>query len=181
MGTIGSGIGDPVSASAKVKARVVASNGVARNAAAETAKKLGLHVILNEESLYKDVSDLAVEISHRLRIGSSGVYIWGGEPTIRLPANPGTGGRNQSLALAIARHIRGAERISVVVAGTDGTDGPTDYAGAFVDGSTVDDPVEADKALRTADAGGLLRTRQSLFRSGPTNTNVMDLVIATVA
>jgi hydroxypyruvate reductase len=68
----------------------------------------------------------------------------------------------------------------VLVAGTDGTDGPTDYAGAYVDGQTVDDMVEANNALRSANAGDYLGRRGSLFQSGPTNTNVMDLVIAKV-
>src|SRR5690606_17217088 len=113
--------------------------------------------------------------------GPAGVYIWGGEPTIELPPNPGIGGRNQSLALAIATQIQGTRRISVLVAGTDGTDGRTDYAGAVVYGDTVDDTEHAEEALRDADAGTFLGRRQSLFSSGPTNTNVMDLVIATVA
>ena len=179
LAVIGGGIGDPCRTSAKVLARVVASNAVARNAAAEEAERRGFPVRVNEESLYKDVTTLAREISKRLADGPSGVYIWGGEPTIELPPNPGTGGRNQSVALAIARHIRGASGISVLVAGTDGTDGPTDYAGAYVDGKTVDDPGEADVALRNANAGEFLDRRQCLFKSGPTNTNVMDLVIAT--
>jgi hydroxypyruvate reductase len=182
LAIIGGGIGDPCRTSANVRASVVASNRVARNAAAEEAGRLGFTVRLNEESLYKDVAILAGEISRQLVVGgAAGVYIWGGEPTIELPPHPGTGGRNQSLALAIARHIKGTNGISVLVAGTDGTDGPTDYAGACVDGETVDVAEQAENALRNADAGTFLGRRQSLFRSGPTNTNVMDLVIATVA
>jgi len=181
LATIGGGIGDPSCASAKANARIVASNSVARNAAALEAEGLGLRVRLNEESLYRDVPTLAGEISQRLAGGSSGVYIWGGEPTIELPPRPGIGGRNQSLALAVATHIRGSSGISVLVAGTDGTDGPTEYAGAYVDGKTVDQPDEAEDALRNANAGAYLGERHSLFKSGPTNTNVMDLVIATVA
>ena len=179
LAVIGGGIGDPSRATANVLARVVASNAVARNAAAEEAERCGLHVRLNEESLYRDVTTLAGEISKHLVRGPSGIYIWGGEPTIQLPPNPGTGGRNQSLALAIAGRIRGASGISVLVAGTDGTDGPTEHAGACVDGATVDDPDEADLAFSNANAGEFLARRQCLFKSGPTNTNVMDLVIAT--
>ena len=181
LATIGGGIGDPSCASAKANARIVASNSVARNAAALEAERLGLRVKVNEESLYGDVTALAGEMSQRLIGGSSGVYIWGGEPTIELPPRPGIGGRNQSLALAIATHIRGSDGISVLVAGTDGTDGPTAYAGAYVDGKTVDEPDEAEDALRNANAGAYLGERHSLFKSGPTDTNVMDLVIATVA
>lgn len=181
LAVIGGGIGDPCRTSANVIARVVASNAVARIAAAEEAERRGLPVRVNEESLYKDVKTLAGEISARLVGGPSGVYIWGGEPTIELPPKPGTGGRNQSLALAIARQLRGASAISVLVAGTDGSDGPTEYAGAHIDGETVDDPDEADVALANANAGEFLARRQCLFKSGPTSTNVMDLVIATVS
>jgi hydroxypyruvate reductase len=180
LATIGGGIGDPGHASATVEARVVASNQVARDAAAVEAERLGFQVRLNEESLYKDVTTLAGEISRQLAGALAGVYIWGGEPTIALPPHPGMGGRNQSLALAVAGLIEGSSGISVLVAGTDGTDGPTDYAGAYVDGDTVDDAEEAEDALRRADAGIFLGRRKCLFKSGPTNTNVMDLVIAKV-
>jgi glycerate 2-kinase len=181
LATIGGGIGDPSGTSAKANARIVASNSVARNAVAREAGRLGFQVRLNEESLYKDVSTLAGEMSQRLAGGPPGVYVWGGEPTVELPPRPGIGGRNQSLALAVATHIRGSSGISVLVAGTDGTDGPTAYAGAYVDGKTVDKPDEAKDALQNANAGVYLGERQSLFKSGPTGTNVMDLVIATVA
>jgi glycerate 2-kinase len=178
--TIGSGIGDPRHASAEILARVVASNAEARAAVVREAERLGLQVRLDEETLYGDVNITANRISATLRGGNPGVYVWGGEPTIALPPNPGIGGRNQSLALAIATQIRGVGGISVVVAGTDGTDGPTDFAGACVDGTTVDDAGEAEVALQRANAGEFLGRRGSLFRSGVTGTNVMDLVVATV-
>jgi glycerate 2-kinase len=180
LSTIGSGIGDPRHASADVLARVVASNAEARAAVVREAGRLGLRVRLDEETLYEDVSILANRLSATLRAGDPGVYVWGGEPTIALPANPGLGGRNQSLALAIATRIRGVGGISVIVAGTDGTDGPTDCAGACIDGATVDDAGEADLALQRANAGVFLGRRGSLFSSGVTGTNVMDLVVATV-
>lgn len=180
LATIGSGIGDPCSTSAKVTVRVVASNRVARDAAANEAERHGFPVRLNEESLYKDVATLAREIAERLKGGPPGIYVWGGEPTIKLPPDSGTGGRNQSLALAIARRIRGTRGISVLVAATDGTDGPTDYAGAYVNGETIDVMGEADDALLNADAGSYLGRRRCLFKSGPTNTNVMDLIVAKV-
>ncbi len=180
LAVIGGGIGDPARTTANVGARVVASNAVARNAAALEAGKLGLQVRLNEESLYQDVAQVAENIFETLAGAMAGVYIWGGEPTIELPANPGCGGRNQSLALAIALKIQGRTDIAVLVAGTDGTDGPTEFAGAFVDGNTVDEPAAAEAALLRADAGTYLAERHCLFHSGPTDTNVMDLVIAIV-
>jgi hydroxypyruvate reductase len=180
LAVIGGGIGDPARTSANVGARVVASNAVARRAVALEAGKIGLQVRLNEESLYRDVAQVAEDISATLASAKPGVYIWGGEPTIRLPSNPGSGGRNQSLALSIALKIRGKAGMSVLVAGTDGTDGPTEFAGAFVDGNTADEPAAAEAALQRADAGSYLAGRHCLFKSGPTDTNVMDLVIAIV-
>ncbi len=175
IGTIGSGIGDARRATCAAHTRIVASNALARVACAAAA---GIAVRCNEESLYDDVFELAPLIGAALINGEPGLYIWGGEPTICLPAKPGRGGRNQSLALAIAREISGHGNITVLVAGTDGTDGPTDAAGAMVDGSTFD--AGGERALRAADAGPYLEERDALFVTGPTGTNVMDVVIALV-
>lgn len=180
IGTIGSGIGDCHRASVPAQASIIGSNRIARQHAQSAAVKLGLAVRQNEETLYHDLFVLAPRISDRLRRAQSGVYIWGGEPTVILPPNPGRGGRNQSLALALAKEIAGREDITVLVAGTDGSDGPTDAAGGVVDGNTWSDPVAAQDALDRADAGTYLQQQDSLFVTGPTNTNVMDLVIAII-
>ena len=66
------------------------------------------------------------------------------------------------------------------MAGTDGTDGPTTAAGGLVDGNTFADPEAARQALQNADAGTYLEQQASLFVTGPTNTNVMDLAIAII-
>ncbi|MEP5091100.1 MAG: MOFRL family protein, partial [Paracoccaceae bacterium] len=84
--------------------------------------------------------------------------------------------RNQALALNLAREIQGTEGLTILVAGTDGSDGPTDAAGAIVDGNTWD--ASAEDALVRADAGTWLDQRGALLRTGPTGTNVMDLMIA---
>jgi hydroxypyruvate reductase len=97
-----------------------------------------------------------------------------------LPDNPGQGGRNQSLALAVAEHLAGLGHISLLVAGTDGSDGPTTAAGGIVDGSTWSNTRAARTALNKADAGSYLQKKDALFVTGPTNTNVMDLAIAIV-
>lgn len=180
IGTIGSGIGDCHRASVPAQASIIGSNRIARQHAQSAAVKLGLAVRQNEETLYHDLFVLAPRISDRLRRAQSGVYILGGEPTVILPPNPGRGGRNQSLALALAKEIAGREDITVLVAGTDGSDGPTDAAGGVVDGNTWSDPVAAQDALDRADAGTYLQQQDSLFVTGPTNTNVMDLVIAII-
>lgn len=181
IATIGSGLGDCHRAITRARSTVIASNQIAREAAAQQAHDLGLTVKFNQESLYGDVFELAIVIADQLRRAEPGVYIWGGEPTVILPENPGRGGRNQSLALALAEHIVGRENISLLVAGTDGSDGPTTAAGGLIDDNTWSDPGAARSALQKADAGSYLEQHNSLFVTGPTNTNVMDLVIAIIS
>jgi glycerate 2-kinase len=181
ISTIGSGIGNINRTKAKAQVKLVATNKIARQAAQEAANRARYEVIVNQETLYKDVFQLSRELGEMLRNAAKGIYIFGGEPTIVLPDNPGNGGRNQSLALALALEIAGLDHITLLVAGTDGTDGPTDAAGAIVNGSTVDDSQKARLALSRADAGTYLRQRGAIYITGPTGTNVMDLVIAVVA
>jgi hydroxypyruvate reductase len=179
ISTIGSGIGDCHRAKVTARSTVIASNQIAREHAVRKAAELGLTVRQNEETLYGDVFELAPAIGNRLRDAEPGVYIWGGEPTVILPQNPGRGGRNQSLALAVSEQLAGNNNISLLVAGTDGTDGPTIAAGGLVDGNTWSEA--ARLALQSADAGSYLEQHDSLFVTGPTNTNVMDLAIAIVS
>ena len=178
--TIGSGLGDCHRASVMATSKIIASNQIAREQAGQKALELGYEVRLNEETLYGDVHELAATLGESLRNAVPGVYLWGGEPTVMLPDTPGQGGRNQSLALAISEQIAGMENISLLVAGTDGTDGPTTAAGGMVNGVTWCDPADARRALQQADAGRYLEEHGALFVTGPTNTNVMDLVIAIV-
>ncbi|SHJ37807.1 hydroxypyruvate reductase [Shimia gijangensis] len=177
LSVIGSGIGQaPEYHRFSFDPFIVASNAIARSACANHSAKLGLGVMTNSESLYSDVFELAAQIGPILRKAPPGVHIWGGEPTIVLPPDPGQGGRNQALALALAEQISGTFGLDILVAGTDGTDGPTDAAGAFVNGATWTE--EAKRFQRLADSGHFLEERGALFKSGPTGTNVMDLLIA---
>lgn len=177
--TIGSGLGaGNLLDDAHYSCSIVASNAIARAAAAERAKAMGCRVHINEELLYSDVSVAAELIATTLKFGVSGVSIWGGEPTVVLPEVPGRGGRNQDLALRVAKLIQGMENTRVLVAGTDGTDGPTDAAGAYVDGSSWSGTTDGEGALARSDSGSWLERAGCLFKTGPTGTNVMDLVIA---
>jgi glycerate 2-kinase len=180
ISTIGSGLGDCHRAQVNANSTIIASNQISRTKAEVTATRLGLSIKLNEETLYGDVFDIAKNIGAVLKTAESGVYIWGGEPTIMLPKNPGQGGRNQSLALALSEHIQSRDDITVLVAGTDGTDGPTNAAGGIVDGRTFDDPKAVFDSLQRADAGSYLLKQNNLLVTGPTNTNVMDLMIAII-
>lgn len=176
IGTIGSGIGAPPPDGAlDYRCRIIASNSVMRAAAAAEAERQGLPIVVNEESLYENVTALAPRLGRELREGAPGLRIYGGEPTVVLPEHPGEGGRNQALALELAREIAGAENLRALVAGSDGTDGPTEAAGGLVDGGTWTGP--GAEALARADSGGFLRSRGALFETGPTGTNVMDLAL----
>lgn len=181
IAVIGSGTGNINRLQANGQVSLIASNQVARDAVACAATQAGYTVRLNEETLYQDVDLVAPRIANQLVNASSGVYIWGGEPTIKLPEQPGDGGRNQSLALMIAQHLAGQPNITVLVAGTDGSDGPTDAAGGIVDGNTATAVKTVADALNRADAGTYLRQTGDIFITGPSNTNVMDLAIAVVA
>jgi hydroxypyruvate reductase len=116
-----------------------------------------------------------------LRNNPSGVYIWGAETTVTLPANPGRGGRNQHLALAAALALQDQDAIYLLAAGSDGTDGMTDDAGALIDGHTLQRGYLANFAplacLNKADSGTFLAASGDLIRVGATGTNVMDVII----
>ncbi|MFT5505233.1 MAG: glycerate 2-kinase [Gammaproteobacteria bacterium] len=180
IATIGSGIGDCFRAGNRGNSRIIASNCLARDRASRAATELGLEVKLNEETLYGDVFDLASKLGPVIQTAEPGIYIWGGEPTVVLPPNPGQGGRNQSLALALSEYLQDKPSITVLIAGTDGTDGPTAAAGGIIDQFTFGKEAKARLALTEANAGPYLEASNSLFVTGPTNTNVMDLIIAIV-
>ena len=97
--------------------------------------------------------------------------VWGGESTVTLPAKHGRGGRNTHLALAAARLLRAGEPLTILAAGTDGTDGPTDDAGAIVDAGTVERAelagCDVERAFREFDSGTALEAAGDLVHTGP--------------
>ncbi len=128
-----------------------------------------------------DANRMAVRFSHELHMSVNQLCVWGGESTVQLPENPGRGGRNQHLALAAARIIAGHENLLLLVAGTDGTDGVTSDAGALVDGETCSrialSEIDVQESLKRADSGTALAAAGDLIHTGPTGTNVGDIVI----
>jgi hydroxypyruvate reductase len=105
--------------------------------------------------------------------------IAGGEPTVKIVGN-GKGGRAQEAALAAAIEIQNQPGIAVLSAGTDGSDGPTDAAGAIVTGDTIGRGgglEAARKALANNDSYPFLARAGALLNPGPTGTNVNDLVL----
>jgi glycerate-2-kinase len=108
----------------------------------------------------------------------------GGETTVTLGVAPGKGGRNQELALAAAISLAGSRGITIVSLATDGSDGPTDAAGGVVDGSTLAKGaalgLSAQIHLREHNAYPYLEATGALLCTGPTRTNVNDLVFVFV-
>ena len=186
-GDIGSGpfvAPEGAAAAARVDTRIVASSAIAQAAVVAEAERRGLVVRQPAGSLDGDVGATCERIAARLLDpdAAPGIYVWGGEPTVVLPPDPGRGGRNQHLALALAVRVAGRDDVTVLVAATDGSDGPTSDAGGVVDGATLARGaalgLDAERALAGADAGGWLERAGALVTTGPTGTNVMDLAIA---
>lgn len=195
---------------AHVTARVIANNRGALDAAAERARALGAEAVYvvdapltgEAASRGEEVARWLVELSAQNGRGHAPrVVVWGGEPTVTLqaaapapsrkaaaPASAPPGGRCQELALAAARVLgdagERADGIVLLAAGTDGRDGPTDAAGAFVDrntwGAIRAASLDPAKALADHASHGTLDAVGALFRPGPTGTNVMDIVIGVI-
>jgi glycerate-2-kinase len=176
---------DPVLA--RVRAHVVASNATALAAMARAAASRGLRASVDPEPLVGEARDAAGALLRRAEAAAGGeplVWLAGGETTVTLGDSPGLGGRNQELALAAALALAGDPGRAILAAGTDGTDGPTDAAGAFADGGTVARGaargVDAGAALAGHDAYRFFETEGGLLRTGPTGTNVMDVALVAV-
>ena len=165
-----------------VEARILAGNATALDGAVRAALCLGVPIHRHDEFLRGDAAETGAWLARELINGASGVHLWGGETTVNLPEHPGRGGRNQHLALSAALALEGQVGITLLAAGTDGSDGATQDAGACVDGGTAAamraQGVDPEDALRRADSGAALAAVDALIRTGPTGTNVMDVVIA---
>jgi hydroxypyruvate reductase len=179
---IGSGLLGPAGGfQDRIDRTIVASLDHAVEGVCVAAEKLGLNVRRPASRFDDDAARLAVRFAHELHLNPAQVCVWGGESTVQLPPNPGRGGRNQHLALAAARLLAGQPQMMLLSAGTDGTDGVTDDAGAVVDSETCARlalaEIDADDCMRRADSGTALAASGDLVHTGPTGTNVGDLVI----
>lgn len=173
----------PEIAFAQVRSALVAFPRLAREAAAGSLRAAGLDVVVHEQLLEGDALTTGHEVVALAQSQPGRVHLWGSETTVVLPPSPGRGGRCQSLALSAAQALARSQAPGVVLAaGTDGTDGPGEDAGAVVDSQTLSRgaPLDASECLAAADAGRFLDASGDLVRTGPTGTNVMDLVMAWV-
>jgi glycerate 2-kinase len=166
-----------------VVTHVLAGNRTAVDAAAAAARRLGFEPHLMPDPLRGDAETAARRAVAALDAAPGHgpvAVVAGGETTVRV-VRGGRGGRSQHLALAAARALTGRPGV-LLAAGTDGIDGPTDAAGACVDGGTVARArargFDAVVALAATDSNPLLAATGDLVRTGPTGTNVADLVVA---
>jgi glycerate 2-kinase len=171
----------------KVENIIIGSNGVALEAAKKHAESLGFDVeILSSEirgeakEVGQELAKKAVGIRNTKRSTKPVCLIAGGETTVTVRGD-GLGGRNMELALSFAIGIEGVGGVSFLSAGTDGTDGPTDAAGAIVDGDTVkrgkEKGMSAAEYLEDNDSYHYFEKAGGLLITGPTGTNVMDIQV----
>ncbi len=181
--------GDPAFKGAS--AVVVAGNSSALEAAKRNARSLGYNTLVLSSSVTGPTRFTAAVFSDIIReIKSSGnpvaapaCLLFGGETTLKVTGH-GMGGRMQEFALVTAARIEGLDGVTVLSGGTDGTDGPTDAAGAFADSSTLRRALQAgldyQRHLTENDSYRFFKPLGDLFTTGPTGTNVMDIVIAII-
>lgn len=164
-----------------IERHVVANVEQAVQAAVEAAAARGLTLEAGARRFDGDAGEVATHFLDTLRATGADGIVWGGESTVRLPERPGRGGRNTHLALALSRLLRANEPLAVLAAGTDGSDGPTDDAGAIVDAGSVDRAelggCDVERAFAAFDSGTALEAAGDLVHTGPTGTNVGDILI----
>ena len=170
---------------------IVGSNRLAVDAAARKARELGLRpVVLSTviEGEAREVARMHAAIAREVRATGRPLkpplcLISGGETTVTLRGN-GLGGRNQEFVLAAAIDLAGSNEVVVLSGGTDGTDGPTDAAGAIADGATLERAgrlgLNARQFLAENDSYRFFDALGDLLKTGPTGTNVMDLRLVLV-
>jgi hydroxypyruvate reductase len=177
---------------AKVQNLVVGSNRAALLAAAAEARALGYKPLILSSFIQGEAREIALALAGIGKemvvsgnpISPPACILAGGETTVTI-RGMGKGGRNQELALAAAIALEDWPGIVLLSAGTDGTDGPTDAAGAFTDGDTCKEALQKGinplEYLLNNDSYNFFDQLGQLFKTGPTRTNVMDLICLLVS
>ena len=165
----------------RVSHHVIGNNALVTDAAVARAAELGYRPTLLTRALEGEARDVARELVARARaLPPPACLIAGGETTVTV-RGPGRGGRCQELALAAGLALDGVDDVVVLAGGTDGTDGPTDAAGGFADGTSATRSraagADPDAALAANDAYAALAATGDLLVSGPTHTNLLDLYL----
>ncbi len=167
----------------KVQNIIIADNKLAALAASRQAEEEGFTAQILTNELQGEARDVGRDLARRLRVDSTQMrlfcWIAGGETTVTLRGN-GKGGRNQELALAAVAELAGLQDVMLISLATDGDDGPTDAAGAVVTGESARRAeslgLDAAAHLTRNDAYPFFEALEDLLKTGPTGTNVNDLV-----
>ena len=176
----------------RVRATVIGNNRIAATAALEAAQGLGYATRLLTTQCVGEAREVGRELALLARALECAVdgltppacLIAAGETTVTV-VGEGRGGRNQEVVLGAALELAGSDRVLIASMGTDGIDGPTDAAGAMADGRSMgraqERGVDARARLADNDAYGFFEALDDLILTGPTGTNVMDLMLVLVA
>ncbi|KIX15594.1 glycerate kinase type-2 family protein [Dethiosulfatarculus sandiegensis] len=177
----------------KVGTFIIANNRGALSHAKAKAGELGYKTLVLSSTIEgetKEIARMHTAIAREIveadqPLSPPCAVITGGETTVNLGDSTGKGGRNQEFALAAALEIAGLNNLLVLSAGTDGTDGPTDAAGAWADGETVERALakgmKPAEYLAEHDAYNFFAPLKDLVITGPTKTNVMDIRLMLIA
>ena len=171
---------------------IIGDNKLAARAALQQAELEGFHTEILANELQGEARQVGRELAHRLRVNTSSeprpfCWIAGGETTVTLGPGSGEaikangkGGRNQELALAAVNELRDLPNVFLISVATDGDDGPTDAAGAVVTGESARRAetlgLDAAGYLSRNDSYSFFQALDDLLKTGPTGTNVNDLV-----
>lgn len=168
---------------------IIGTNKLALATAKEKAESFGYESQIITNTLEGDVIDVAhyiVNIAQKIKADKNDrkiCLLFSGEPTIKVMGN-GLGGRNQHLALIVSKLLINMPDVTFLSAGTDGTDGPTDAAGAVVDSLTYwkasNLHLDVEKYISNHDSYNFFKQEGGFVITGPTHTNVMDLMIVLI-
>ncbi len=167
--------------------RIIGSNRQALAAAAQAARDLGFQVVIladdqtgEAREVGRALADRAVAAAEDCGKDHRLCLLAGGETTVTV-CGQGKGGRNMELALAFAMAVEGSRNLTLLSAGTDGTDGPTDAAGAIADGATLSKArklgLDPEEFLADNNSYEFFKRIGGLLVTGPTGTNVMDIQV----
>ena len=168
---------------------IIGSNKLALMIAREKAESFGYESRIITNTLEGDVKDVAGYILDLIREAKDisnnkkTCLLFAGEPTVKV-SGKGLGGRNQHLALIMSKMLKDIPDVTFLSGGTDGSDGPTDAAGAVIDSMTVRNAgalkLDMEKYIENNDSYNFFKQEGGLIITGPTQTNVMDLIVTLI-
>jgi glycerate 2-kinase len=166
--------------------QIIGSNKIALGAAAQLATQLGYHTIIYKENVTADTVKFARALLQQYKDYNGPLpacILAGGETTLQVTGT-GKGGRNQHLVLCaldeLSKHLHDKKNITILSAGTDGTDGPTDAAGAVAGAAMLQAGIPIKKYVENFDAWHYFEQTGGLIKTGPTQTNVMDIMMVLI-